>query len=165
MLVRFLGLEDPLEEGMANHSSILAWEIPWTEEPGRLQSMGLQRIRHDLVINHHHNTRIIVSQNTTAFFFFFLFWKLVPVQADNLASGGFIPYSVIDAVCYLALGLSLMELSHIVNPRKFCDHGPHKLYGQTEQQQVADTSIVHISSVDAQASSSQNFSCKTLVQR
>ena len=40
------GGEDPLEEEMANHSSILAWEIPWTEEPGRLQSMGSQRVRH-----------------------------------------------------------------------------------------------------------------------
>ena len=40
------GGEDPLEEEMANHSSILAWEIPWTEEPGRLQSMGLQRTEH-----------------------------------------------------------------------------------------------------------------------
>ena len=40
--VRSLGLEDPLEEGMATHSSILAWKIPWTEEPGGLQTMGLQ---------------------------------------------------------------------------------------------------------------------------
>ena len=40
--VRFLGCEDPLEEEMATHSSILAWEIPWTEEPGRLQSIGSQ---------------------------------------------------------------------------------------------------------------------------
>ena len=39
-----LGWEDPLEEGMATHSSILAWRIPWTEEPGGLQSMGLQRV-------------------------------------------------------------------------------------------------------------------------
>ena len=45
--VRFLGWEDPLEKGMATHSSILAWRILWTEEPGRLQSMGLQRVRHD----------------------------------------------------------------------------------------------------------------------
>ena len=45
--VGFLGLEDPLEEGMATHSSILAWRIPWTEEPGRLQSMGLHKVRHD----------------------------------------------------------------------------------------------------------------------
>ena len=42
-----LGWEDPLEEGMATRSSILAWEIPWTEEPGGLQSMGSQRVRHD----------------------------------------------------------------------------------------------------------------------
>ena len=41
--VRSLGLEDPLEMGMATHSSILAWRIPWTEEPGGLQSMGLQK--------------------------------------------------------------------------------------------------------------------------
>ena len=39
--------EDPLEEGTAVHSRILAWRIPWTEEPGELQSMGLQRVRHD----------------------------------------------------------------------------------------------------------------------
>ena len=38
--------EDPLEEGMAAHSTILAWRIPWTEEPGGLQFMGLQRVRH-----------------------------------------------------------------------------------------------------------------------
>ena len=42
-----LGWEDPLEKGMATHSSILAWKISWTEEPGRLQSMGLQRVGHD----------------------------------------------------------------------------------------------------------------------
>ena len=45
--VQSLGQEDPLEEEMATHSSILAWKIPWTEEPGRLQSMGSQRVGHD----------------------------------------------------------------------------------------------------------------------
>ena len=45
---RSLGREDPLEEGMATHSSILAWRMPWTEEPGRLQSTGLRRVRRDL---------------------------------------------------------------------------------------------------------------------
>ena len=45
--VRSLGGEDPLEEGMATHSSILAWKIPWMEEPGGLQSMGSQGVRHD----------------------------------------------------------------------------------------------------------------------
>ena len=42
-----LGQEDPLEEGMAAHASILAWRIPWTEDPGGLQSIGLQRVGHD----------------------------------------------------------------------------------------------------------------------
>ena len=45
--VRFLGWEDTLDESMAFHSSILAWKIPWTEEPGGLQSMGSQRVGHD----------------------------------------------------------------------------------------------------------------------
>ena len=47
MQVQFLGWEDALEKEMATHSRILACEIPWTEEPGRLQSMGSQRVRHD----------------------------------------------------------------------------------------------------------------------
>ena len=45
--VQSLGQEDPLEKGMATHSSILAWRIPWTEEPSGLQSKGLQRVGHD----------------------------------------------------------------------------------------------------------------------
>ena len=45
--VRSLGQEDPLEKEMATHSSTLAWKIPWTEEPGRLQSMGSKRVGHD----------------------------------------------------------------------------------------------------------------------
>ena len=45
--VQFLGQEHTLEKGMATHSSILAWRIPWTEDLGELQSMGLQRVRHD----------------------------------------------------------------------------------------------------------------------
>ena len=45
--VRDVGQEDPQEKGMATHSSILAWRIPWTEEPGELQSMGSQRVGHD----------------------------------------------------------------------------------------------------------------------
>ena len=45
--VRSLGQEDPLEKEMATHSSTLAWKIPWIEKPGRLQSMGSQRVRHD----------------------------------------------------------------------------------------------------------------------
>ena len=45
--VRSLGWEDPLEKEMATHSSVLAWKIPWTEKPGRLQSMGSQRVGYD----------------------------------------------------------------------------------------------------------------------
>ena len=49
--VQSLGWEDPMEKKMATYSSTLAWKIPWTEEPGRLQSMGSQRVRHDRVIS------------------------------------------------------------------------------------------------------------------
>ena len=51
--VQSLGQEDPLEKGMATHSSILTWRIPWPEEPSGLQSIGSQRLRHDLVTKHH----------------------------------------------------------------------------------------------------------------
>ena len=49
--IQSLGQEDPLEKGLATHSSILARRIPWTEEPGGLQSLGLQRVRHDWETN------------------------------------------------------------------------------------------------------------------
>ena len=56
--VQPLGQEDPLEKEIVSHSSILAWEIPWTEEPGRLESIGSQRAEHDLVTKQQHkNTR------------------------------------------------------------------------------------------------------------
>ena len=51
--IQSLGWEVPLEKGMAIHSSILAWRIPWTEKPGGLQSMGSQRVRHNRVTNTH----------------------------------------------------------------------------------------------------------------
>ena len=53
--VQSLSWENPLEKEMATHSSILAWRIPWTEEPGRLQSMGSQRVRYDRVTNTLHD--------------------------------------------------------------------------------------------------------------
>ena len=52
--VQSLGWEDSLEGELATHFSILAWEIPWTEKPGMLQSMGLQRVRHDGTTEHAH---------------------------------------------------------------------------------------------------------------
>ena len=57
--VRSLGGEDPLDKGTATHSSIHAWRIPWTEEPGGLQPMGSQRVGHDWVTNTHKNRKFI----------------------------------------------------------------------------------------------------------
>ena len=54
--VQSLGREDPLEKAMATHSSLLAWEIPWTEEPGRLQPMGSERVGRDLVIDNNNKS-------------------------------------------------------------------------------------------------------------
>ena len=52
-----LGQEDPMEKGMATHSSILTWRIPWIEEPGKLQFMESQRVRHDWATEHAHINR------------------------------------------------------------------------------------------------------------
>ena len=60
MWVQSLGQEDPLEKEMATHSSILAWKIPWTEEPDGLQSMGSQRVGHDQATKH--STGLIYSK-------------------------------------------------------------------------------------------------------
>ena len=62
MKVQSLDPEDPLEQEIATHPSILAWEIPWTEEPRGLQSTGSQRVRHNRVIEHTH-TKMIKSTN------------------------------------------------------------------------------------------------------
>ena len=72
MQVRSLGQEDPLEKQMATQYSILAWKIPWTEEPDRPQSMGSQRVGHDLVtkqqqdyLMHRPNSNFIKCPNST----------------------------------------------------------------------------------------------------
>ena len=65
MQVGFLGREDPLEKEMATHSSILAWRIPRTEEPGGLQSMGSQRVGHDSVHTHTRGLENIQVANVT----------------------------------------------------------------------------------------------------
>ena len=64
--IRSLGGEDPLEMGMATHSSILAWRIPWIEEPGGLQSKGLQRVRHEYATN----TKVIHSERVKSSIYF-----------------------------------------------------------------------------------------------
>ena len=58
--VRSFGQEDPLEEEMATHFSILAWKIPWAKEPGRLQSLGLQGVEYDRAAEH---TRVALHRN------------------------------------------------------------------------------------------------------
>ena len=71
MWVRFLGWEDPLEKKMATHSNILAWEIPWTEKPGGLQAMGLQRVRYNWATKQQHIQTCVPLH----FYFFFLSWQ------------------------------------------------------------------------------------------
>ena len=63
--VQSWGREDALEKGMATHSSILAWKVPWTEEHGELQSMGLQRVGHDWATNIHTHTELTYSVSST----------------------------------------------------------------------------------------------------
>ena len=68
--VRSLGWEDPLKKGMTSHSSILAWRIPWTKEPGGLHSMGSQRVKHDWVPNTHTHTH-----THTHFWYYLWCWE------------------------------------------------------------------------------------------
>ena len=76
MWVKSLGQEDPLEEDMANHSSMLAWEIPWKEEPGGLWSMGLQRDGHDWG-----NLACTYKVLLNLFFYFIFFFSLFHLSA------------------------------------------------------------------------------------
>ena len=85
-LVLFLGWEDPLEGGMATHSSILAWRIPWTEGPCWLQSMGSLRVVHDWVTKHstahdvHHNFHFYVVEFISVLFLLYLDFELQLVK-------------------------------------------------------------------------------------
>ena len=81
--VQSLGGENPLEEGMATHSSILVWTIPWTEEPGRLQSMGLPRVGNDRGTEHLRLPQFYLS------FFFFFFQVRRLAQRSWLAKGSY----------------------------------------------------------------------------
>ena len=69
MWVRSLGWKDPLEKGMATHSGVLAWKIPWTEEPGRPQPVGSQRVRHDSEHAHTLTSAVKIRPDSTG-------WKL-----------------------------------------------------------------------------------------
>ena len=112
ILIQPLCQEDPLEKEMVPHSSILAWKIPWTEEPGRLQSMGLQRVRHHWV--------------TSLFLFFFRFFSLIdyyririkllllhprlfPTLIIILCSVSFDPISGLYLFAYFFRALNIMQ--------------------------------------------------------
>ena len=74
--IQSLGQEDPLKKEMAPHSSILAWEIPWTDKPGGLQSMGSQRVRHDLAIKWQWRVRVWLYKCTLRVLFIVAWvWK------------------------------------------------------------------------------------------
>ena len=76
-----LGYEDVLEEEMATHSIFLAWEIPWTEEPGGLQSMGLQRVGHDWATEHTYMTMSNMSNLSDLQILISIF---IPLNGDNI---------------------------------------------------------------------------------
>ena len=91
--VRPLGREGPLEKEMATHSSILAWKIPWTEEPGGLQFMGSQRVRHDWMTEHTQSNRpgvLIRKENEDADTY--LYRGHVPVQGTRARTENMHPY-------------------------------------------------------------------------
>ena len=102
--VRFLGWEDPLEKDMATHSSTLAWRIPWKEEPGRLQSMGLQRVRHDWVTNYYYPLIIqyaldfwVITKNL-----FLVTWSF---QQTGFGQAEFQQFSLLSAEALILLSL------------------------------------------------------------
>ena len=74
-----LDWEDPLEKEEATHSSILAWKIPWTEDPGRLQSMQLQRVGHDWVTHTHTSSGCQILCSKVMIFLFQFYWETIEI--------------------------------------------------------------------------------------
>ena len=104
-----LGQEDPLEKEMATHSSTLAWKIPWTEEPGGLQSMGSQRVGHDweTKLSNFHTYTACTLENTQKF----LFWWM-NVWIDGGWAGCFhphclLPWLQVSTTCWWVMKLNL----------------------------------------------------------
>ena len=108
--IRSLGWEDPLEKGMATHSSILAWRIPWTEEPGALQTMKSQRVRHDRVTNTHTHTHTHTHAHP------------IYVIRSNCFYMTFGPF-----VVHLQLALPSSILTHL-HPPSCSNHRTHSLF-------------------------------------
>ena len=128
--VQSLGREDPLVKGMANHSSILAWEIPWTEEPEGLQFMGLQRVRHDWVTNTHthrqdqtllglegHSQGFLLRCHNSSMLFLMLFFGFCPTQNSQVTRG-----SWTMSRCIKCKNTSLLLVDSKINTtRSTCD--------------------------------------------
>ena len=102
--VQSLAWEDPLEKGMATHFSILAWKIPWAEEPGRLQSMGLQRIRHNWVTNTFFQE--IVVQSLCCVWFFAIPW--------NAACKASLSFTISQSLLKLMSIEMMMPINHLI---------------------------------------------------
>ena len=90
--IQYLGQEDPLEEKMATHSNILAWRIPWTEEPGGQQSMGSQRVRHHCATNFHSSP---ISEPPPCFVSQLELPSLLP-QVTTISTFWVFPYSFLN---------------------------------------------------------------------
>ena len=90
--VQFLGQEDPLEKGMATHSSIFAWRIPWTEVLGTLQSMGSKRVRHDYVTKHAF-MHVFTLNNTR------LPQCILPIKGNTIAASAASSYYSVTYCC------------------------------------------------------------------
>ena len=119
--LRSLGWEDPLERGMATHSSILAWRIPWTEKPGGLQSMGSQRVGHGWATNTHSHTHInsiYVSIPISQFHIYVLIYDICFSLSDLLS----FPHSSAgkESTCYT------LQYSGLENSMDYMVHGVAK---------------------------------------
>ena len=142
MRVWSLGREDPLEKGMATHSSILAWRIPWTEEPGGLQSIGSQRVGHNwsdlacthllsdlhfvVLINH---THLIQCNLQTDYLFtwfpYYIATSVMKIGCKNERSGGY-NYFLLSSFCKWSscplTGFQISEKKVIVTLNSMCTH-------------------------------------------
>ena len=112
--IQSLGWEDPLEKGRATHSSIVAWRIPWTEDPGRLQSMGMQRVRHNWVTKpspaQHKDTHVTFhKEHCSAGFFSCDVFVRPQCQSNNdQICRSYDMFFSVD--CYPQLGIKAFEL-------------------------------------------------------
>ena len=141
--VQSLGWEDPLEKGLATHSSILAWRIRWIEEPDRLQSMGSQRVGHYWTTLIHSLTHSF----TLSLYFFILLWSDIyfPVSQFFISGGQSIGTSVLTLLfCYIKqLSLLLCLFLEIISIPKDDKHG--KFY--MGDSHVISVPVVHIVSI------------------